>query len=106
MVILSESRGGGTCQSIPRRNLGLCAARSLDFPGDDSSSKPNSPFWNLNFSSAQKLPRFDDRDTGLGRASEIDEHLMGFECPWDYSFRWLNMVRKPNRSSYTRSSLL
>ena len=48
----------------------------------------------------EKLPRFDDRDTALGKAGELDEHVVGFERQWDHSFGWLDMIRKPNRGSH------
>ena len=64
------------------------------------------PIWNFNFTGAQKLPRFDDRDTALGKASEIEEHLVGFERQWDHSFGWLDMVGKPNRRSHAGGCLL
>ena len=69
-------------------------------------AKWNGPFWNFNFTGAQKLPRFDDRDTALGKASEIEEHLVGFERQWDHSFGRLDMVGKPNRRSHAGGCLL
>ena len=72
----------------------------------DVRAQRNRPIWNFNFTGAQKLPRFDDRDTALGKASEIEEHLVGFERQWDHSFGWLDMVGKPNRRSHAGGCLL
>ena len=69
-------------------------------------AKRNRPIWNFNFTGAQKLPRFDDRDTALGKPNKIEEHLVGFERQWDHFLGWLNMVGKPNRRSYAGGCLL
>ena len=100
----------GTRSEKPLLNCGHRAVRqsspSLSRLLQMKRAKRNRPIWNFNFTGAQKLPRFDDRDTALGKAGEIEEHLVGFERQWDHSFGWLDMVGKPNRRSHAGGCLL
>ncbi len=96
---LVRSAGFRPCRGFPSHSI-------LDFARDDRSAKRNRPIRNFNFTGAQKLPRFDDRDTALGKPNKVEEHLVGFERQWDHSLGWLNMVGKPNRRSYAGGCLL
>src|SRR5215469_8457765 len=69
------------------------------------SAQRNSPIWNFNFATAQKLARLDHGNTAFGKASEFDKHIVGFERQWDHFFGWLDMVGKPNRRSGARCRL-
>ena len=105
VVILSGSRIRGRSRRIPWRNHNVSVSGSLDFARDDRSAQRNCPIGNFNFTSAQKLPRFDYRYASIGNTSKIEQHLVGFECQWDHSFGRLDMVGKPNRCCHAGGCL-
>jgi len=87
------------CRGFPSRSI-------LDFARDYKSAERDRPIWNLNFAGAQELPQLNHRDSTCWYESAISEHIKCSERPWDHSVGRLGVVRKPYRSSRTRSRLL